>query len=211
MRYFLLLLFVTSLSHAEFNPNPPDRCWPNVAFPPKVAWGTVGLDGVPEAVSTKYNSWAVWTCATPGGYKNWWYMFDWAEPAKHISKALLGTFTRAEADADCATQCKDDWSQAEADFITLKIKLYGAYARVIRSSAEPQIRSVYARLPNGTRSPTPVPGAGVAVGAECWTYDRITTSKYYLVKNDVNAVDGTPLGEVYAECQFVAPKGVNQP
>lgn len=195
-------------------PPPPDpvtpaagpACFPDVVLPARVR--SIAL---PLGVSARYDRVAVWTCQIPTGYRNEVWLFSYSEVADFVADAMLGAFNETAARQKCEMQCTPA-TDSEKAFADQWSSQFRARA-VVRASGTATTRPVYALNADGTRNPTAVAGARVAVGASCSISRRIAGTNYYSVEGQLNAATSDPgdvLGTLYSVCSVTLPIGVNQ-
>jgi hypothetical protein len=198
---FLLMCWLVS-GAAWAAPAPPP-CLPKAQFPLAAVTGTI-----PPGVSTRYDTYSVWICNLPNGYN----VNAWLYTMPAVSTVALnyarGLWSKAQADADCATSCVDA-TPTEATFINQVKAVNKPPARVAFNGSNP-LRSVYATNPDGTLNPAPVAGSSVAVAGPCDSANRIPGTNYYSVLGQPNASkSGTLLGAVFAVCVVTLSIGSN--
>lgn len=201
MVQFLVLCWLVSGS-SWASPAPPP-CLPKVQFPLAAVTGTI-----PPGVSARWDTYSVWVCNLQNGYN----VNAWLYTMPAVSTVALnyarGLWTKAQADADCATSCVDP-TATEAAFIQQLLLANKPQARVAFNGSNP-MRSVYTENANGTLNPTAVPGSSVAVAGSCDSANRIPGTSYYSVQGMPNASkSGTLLGAVFAVCVVTLSIGSN--
>lgn len=191
----LTLLAGASAAHA-WEP----ACWPTnvnkVAIIPAPTIGGTAL-------------YATWTCAKPdgSGYTNAVFSFDAMELQQFVPKYMTSTLT--------TTDMRNAWlsqgSELPADQLqraTVAVQAYLTTAVVANNGTVP-VRSVY-RISPLTGKLVMVIGPRVATGKRCWVNRRIPGTDYYSVQyvDDASTPADDQLGDVYALCTLLAPKGV---
>lgn len=181
----------------------PPPCLPKVQWPLAVVTGTV-----PAGVSTRDDTYAVWVCNLSSGYKVQAWLFTMPAVSTVALNYARGTWTKANADADCATTCADA-TPTEAVFLRQLMTANTPPARVAFNGSNPT-RSVYGTNADGSLNPTPIAGASVAVAASCDAGHRIPGTTYYSVQGVSNASNAAALlGAVFAVCVVSLPIGSN--
>jgi hypothetical protein len=181
-----------------------------VQWPLAVSYGTL-----PAGVSTRYDSYAVWVCNTPGGYITWTDLFTFSNMAVYAWRYATGTWTAAQGQADCQTSCVPP-TPTEAAFQQTIMTPVRPKALVAFNGAS-LTRSVYTVNADGTLNGTPLPGVLVAVAAPCDETKRIPVTPlpgpqaaaYYSVAGDANTLGGTIPENSYTICSVALPIGAN--
>lgn len=205
MKRLLALLLLLASAHAWSQTGP--ACLPQVRWPMNVVYGPI-----PPAISTRFDTYAVWVCTTPGGYKTTSSMFVLSNLAPYAWQYAAGTWSAAQAAADCATTCVVS-TAAEYAFIVTIMQTNRPKALVAFNGAN-TTRSVYTTNADGTLNPTPLANTSVAVATPCDETRRIPNTPYYLVAGQRNGVLPTqpasllPAGS-YALCVVSFPIGSN--
>jgi len=183
-------------------PTPPP-CLPRVNWPPKAVYGSV-----PTSVSTRADTYAVWICELPTGYVTVAWLFNTSEIGAAALKYAAGKFTKAQADASCATTC---WipNSSEQAFLDQLVKA-NTPGSVVAFNAASGTRSVFAANADGTLNPVPVAGSSIAVATPCNPSKRIPGTPYFDVTGAADASHaGQTLQNVYALCVVSLPIGSN--
>ncbi len=197
---FLLLCWL--VSGAAYAVSPPP-CLPKVQWPLAVITG-----GLPAGVSVKQDTYAVWVCNLPSGYQVQAWLFTMPAVSTVALNYARGLWSKADADADCATSCVDA-TDTETVFLQQLSAANKPPALVAFNGSNPQ-RSVYAANADGSLNPTPIAGSSVAVAAACDSSLRIPGTTYYSVKGIADASNaGATLGLVFAVCVVSLPIGSN--
>lgn len=198
----LCLLMCWLVSGSAYAVTPPP-CLPKVQWPLAVVTGPI-----PAGVSTREDTYAVWVCNLPAGYKVQAWLFTMPAVSTVALNYALGTWTKANADADCATNCADA-TATETTFLQQLMAANKPPARVAFNGNNP-VRSVYSANADGSLNPTPVAGSSVAVAASCDSGTRIPGTTYYSVQGLPDASKaGLILGALFAVCVVSLPIGAN--
>lgn len=198
------VLFTVSLmvlAHvAEAQSGPP--CLPKVQWPIAAVYGPV-----PAGVSTRSDTYAVWVCAFPSGYVTTVQLFNLANVAPFVLQYAAGTWTAAQAAADCATTCVAPTATESAYMATL-LAANRPRALVLFNGTSPT-RNVYVANPDGTLNLTPAVDVSIRVAQPCDETMRMPGTPYYSIAGDTS-VQGTVLPPgTFAICVVSLPIGAN--
>jgi hypothetical protein len=198
--WLLMCWLVSGAAHAVI---PPPPCLPKVQFPLAAVTAPI-----PPGVSTRYDTYSVWICNLPNGYN----VNAWLYSMPGVSTAVLnyarGLWTKAQADADCATTCVDP-TPTEATFLN-QLRAVNKPPAKVSFNGSNATRSVYSTNADGTLNPTPIAGSSVAVAGRCDSAIRIPGTSYYSVQGQPNASKaGAVLGAVFAVCVVTLAIGAN--
>lgn len=197
----LILIGLAALLSPQAKAAPP-------ACLPKAPWKNLLYGSIPSSISSRYDTYAVWTCEQPSGYSTYGYMFNLAGSALQFLQYQAGLLTKAQADADCAVNCVPP-TAAEDAFLTPLVTSHYPLALVAFNGSS-LTRPVYAANADGTLNPTAVAGSSVAVASRCNEGLRLIGTIYYSVKGLPNASSpGSVLGDVYTICSVNLPLGSN--
>jgi hypothetical protein len=198
---FLFMCWLVS-GAAWAAPAPPP-CLPKVQFPLAAVTAPI-----PPGVSTRYDTYSVWICNLPAGYNVNAWLFTMPAVSTVALNYARGLWTKAQADADCATTCVDP-TPTEVTFLNQLRAVNKPPARVSFNGSNP-LRSVYSTNADGTLNPTPIVGSSVAVAGRCDSAIRIPGTNYYSVQGQPNASKaGAVLGAVFAVCVVTLAIGAN--
>lgn len=183
----------------------PPTCFPDVQLRPKLR--TIGVDPA-EFSGSQFLT--LWTCKTPQGYRNYIYHWSPLQISQWLFAAAAGVFDEAAAKTWCEANCRQ---ATAAQMVRMRALMAADMATAkVTASGTATSRPVYALAADGTRVTTAVASARVQVGQACDIGKRIGATSYYSVEGAPNVFSATaypPLGNVYAQCTFVAPAGVN--
>lgn len=181
----LALLAFSGLAHAQSAP-----CFPKLGWPLPVVYDAIPASA---AITDGPDTYAVWVCESPTGYSTQIWLFQLADVAPFAWQYVAGNWTKAQADANCATTCRQA-SAAELAFMQTLAPKYWPLA-VTGSTPQP----VYAANADGTANTTPIAGVTVPPGTRCAEGFRLAGTQLYSVQGKTGA-DGQPIAAGYALC-----------
>lgn len=178
-------------------------CLPKVQWPLAVVWGSI-----PAGVSTRYDTYAVWICNLPGGYFTTSTMFAASNLLPLAMQYAGGTWTAAQAAADCAATCASS-TPAELAFITPIMQANRPKALVTPNGAS-TTQPVYTIFSDGTLNPVPIANETIAVGTTCDETARIVTApSYFSVAGQKDQAGSAFTTNIYALCTVSPLIGTN--
>jgi hypothetical protein len=180
------------------------QCYPKVKLPPAMASGTL-----PAGVSARYDSYAVWVCNLPTGYVTTTNLFaSQSNVLKYAWNYVFGSWTAAQAQADCVATCVPP-SGAEQLYMNTLSATYQASAKV-SGNGSIKTRVVFAATANDTVLGAQSPTSRVHVGTTCNPSKRLPGTSYYSVQGQTDAANAPAiLGDVFALCAVTLPVGAN--
>jgi hypothetical protein len=156
---------------------------------PKAPWLNETWGFLPAGISTTRDMYAAWVCNTPTGYQTFATVFLLTDVAKTVLQFTKGTWTAAQATADCTANCTAptplEWQFMQTIFPTARPQALVAF------NGASLTRPVYGVNSTGNLVTTAVAGEAVAVAAPCDETSRIVTApQYYSVGGQSNAASG---------------------
>lgn len=180
---------------------------------PKAPWVNLTWGFLPAGISTAHDMYVAWVCGLPGGYQTFASVFLLTDVIKTTLQFSKGTWTAAQATADCKANCTaptpGEWAFMQTIFPAARPKALVAFNGVSLT------RPVYNVDSTGNLVATAVAGEAVAVAAPCDETNRVATApSYYSVGGQSNAAAGStavlvlPAGS-YTICAINFPIGSN--
>jgi len=178
---------------------------------PKAPWTHFTYGNIDQTITTRFDTYAVWVCEIPSGYRTYVNFFTLSGSATQFLKYATGQITKADADADFQQSYVDPTAPEQALMTSLLAKYHPT--AIVAFNGAKKTQQVFALNADGTTSA--VSDQAVAVAASCDEKKRVVGSNnpngtgLYSVSGQPNASSAGTLGDVYAICTVSTPLGVN--